>query len=110
MRLLNRILIGACVVLTQTTLAQSPKDLILKEEEIRQQMISWSKELGITCTECHNPKNFKDNSLKNFKVAQDHQNVVMLIRKNGFDGLKYPQANCYMCHQGQLKPVTKSKF
>ena len=89
--------------------ADSAQSLKLKEEEIRQNMIVISRQLGITCTECHNMKKLSDDSLKNFQVAREHMKVVEILKANGMDGKKGPEASCYMCHRGQLKIPYKEK-
>ena len=75
-----------------------------KEQEIvRVQMVQLSRELGVTCTECHSTKNWKDESKASFKIAKDHIKTVEVLRNSGFNGKKYPEASCFMCHQGHLK-------
>lgn len=83
---------------------QSPRDLKLKEELIRQEMLQITRELGTTCTECHVTNNFKKDSKPSFKVASQHIKLVAVMKANGFDGKSGPEANCYMCHRGELKP------
>lgn len=84
--------------------AEKPDDLKKKEEDIRKEMILWSQQLGVTCTECHNLKNFKENHLPGFKVGLEHARIVHLLRENGMNGVKSPLATCYMCHRGELRP------
>lgn len=93
--------------LLQTSLplhAQSASKLKLQEQEIRQNMIVISRQLGVTCTSCHKTDNFKSNELSNFKVAQEHMKITQLLIDSGFNGDKAPKADCYMCHRGKLKP------
>ncbi len=79
-----------------------------KEQEIvRIQMVQLSRELGVTCTECHSSKNFKDGSKATYKIAKDHMKTVEILRNNGFNGKKYPEASCFMCHQGKPKFASK---
>ncbi len=89
--------------------ADSAQKMKIKEEEIRQNMIVISRQLGVTCTECHNMKKLSDDSLKNFQVARDHMKVVEMLKANGMDGKKGPEASCYMCHRGQIKIPYKEK-
>ena len=82
---------------------KSPAELKLREEEIRKQMLQISKELGVTCTDCHSTSNWKDGSKPLFKVALDHMKIVDLLKQGGMNGKnKTPEASCYMCHRGQL--------
>jgi hypothetical protein len=79
-------------------------EVFKKEQEIvRVQMVQLSRELGVTCTECHSAKNWKDSSKATFKIAKSHLKTVELLRSNGFNGKKFPEASCFMCHQGHLK-------
>ncbi len=89
------------------THAESPAQIKSEEEIVRKQMVQWSQELGVTCTECHNTKNFKENSFKAFRVGQEHAKIVSIMKENGFDGIKGPLANCYMCHRGTLRPPSQ---
>lgn len=74
-----------------------------KEEEVRIQMLQISRELGVTCTECHTTANYKDNSKKTYQVALQHMTWVQVLRDNGMDGKKAPAASCFTCHQGRLR-------
>lgn len=93
-----------CQFLGGLVQAQELEEIKTQEQIVREQMLRISKELGVTCSTCHNLKNYKDASLKPFQVSVDHMHAVDLLRKQGFDGIKYPQANCYICHQGKLIP------
>jgi hypothetical protein len=86
---------------------ESAENFKKEQEIVRLQMIQLSRELGVTCTECHAAKNWKDSSKANFKIAQDHMKTVEVIRASGFNGKKYPEASCFMCHQGRLKFASK---
>lgn len=84
--------------------AQTAEKLKQTEEEIRKEMISISSQLGVTCTECHNVKNFKDDSKKSFKVSLKHLKMVELLKLNGLSGNNSePEASCFMCHKGKLR-------
>lgn len=89
---------------------ESASKIKVKEEQVRKEMIVISRQLGVTCTECHNVQNFASDEKKLFKVAKDHMRIVETLRGNGFDGKKGPEATCYMCHQGELKPDYKENL
>jgi hypothetical protein len=73
----------------------------------RQSMIQISKQLGVTCTHCHDPKNFKSDALPTWKTAKDHIRVTQLLNsKEGFSG--NPRVDCFTCHQGIAKPKNSS--
>lgn len=91
--------------------AQSPQKLKSQEEEIRQSMITISRQLGVTCSKCHNTENFKSDEKVPFKVAKEHLKLTQLLIDNGMDGKNGTQkADCYMCHRGQLKPDSREKI
>lgn len=95
------------MILSPKGYTESASKIKTSEDKIRQDMIVISRQLGVTCSECHNVQNFTSNEKKSFKVAQDHMRIVETLRGNGFDGKKGPEASCYMCHQGELHPDYK---
>lgn len=95
------------VLLLPKAHSESVTKFVTKEEKIREQMIVISRELGVTCTECHNVQNFRDDSKKSFKVGKEHMKLTQMLKENGFDGKKGPMATCYMCHRGKLMPDYK---
>lgn len=90
--------------------AESAQKIKVKEDEIRQSMVTISRQLGVTCTECHNMKKLTDDSLKSFQVAREHMKIVEMLKLNGMDGKKGPEASCYMCHRGQMSVPYKEKL
>jgi hypothetical protein len=87
--------------------AETVAKFVKNEEQIRAEMITISRELGVTCTECHNVQNFKDDSKKTFKVSKEHMKLTQMLKEASFDGTKGPMATCYMCHRGKLHPDYK---
>ncbi|MFZ4403783.1 MAG: photosynthetic reaction center cytochrome c subunit family protein [Pseudobdellovibrionaceae bacterium] len=85
------------------THAQTASKIKEKEEQIRQQMLSISKQLGVTCIECHDTENFKKTDKKNYIISVEHLKLTQMLKDNGLDGKKGPEASCYMCHRGELK-------
>lgn len=86
---------------------ESAKVLKSNEEIVRQEMLQLTKELGTTCTECHNVNNFKDDKKNSFRIGAKHMKLVAAMKANGFDGKNGPEANCFMCHRGELKAPAK---
>lgn len=84
--------------------AQTVQKILKDEEQIRQEMIRISRELGVTCTTCHDVKNFKSETLKAYKIGKEHMKITQLLKDKGFNGKSGPEATCYMCHRGKLKP------
>lgn len=97
------------LILSPRAYTESAAKMKTNEDKIRDEMIVISRQLGVTCTECHNVQNFASADKKTFKVSKDHMRIVETLRGNGFDGKKGPEANCYMCHQGKLHPDYKEK-
>jgi cytochrome c peroxidase len=79
-----------------------------KEAEIRSEMESISKQLGVSCEQCHKIANFKDGTKKEFHVSQEHMKILQVLKQSGFDGVRGPEANCYLCHRGKLMPDYKT--
>jgi hypothetical protein len=104
-------MLGILILLLSTASLQSGAEtvsqFITKEDQIREQMITISRELGVTCTECHRVTNFKDSAKKTFQVGREHMKLTQMLKENGFDGKKGPEATCYMCHRGRLIPDYK---
>lgn len=91
--------------------SQSVKALQADDEEMRRSMVVISRQLGVDCTACHNPKNFASAEKASFKVAKDHMRLTQLLIDNGMDGKdKRPKADCYMCHRGTMHPKYKEPF
>lgn len=99
--------LGLVLAWGPTAHSESVATFVSKEEEIREQMITISRELGVTCTECHKVSNFADGSKKSFKVGKEHMKLTQMLKENGLDGKKGPAATCYMCHRGKLMPDYK---
>jgi hypothetical protein len=75
----------------------------------RQSMIQISKQLGVTCTHCHDPNNFKSHDLPTWNTAKEHMRVTQVLNsKQGFGGS--PKVDCFTCHQGVAKPKNSSSI
>jgi nitrate/TMAO reductase-like tetraheme cytochrome c subunit len=97
----------AIMVLGPESHSQSAVKIKSQDEITRSEMTEMSRQLGVTCTECHKVENFKDSSKVNFHKAKEHMRIVELLKGGGFDGKSGPQATCYMCHRGELRPAFK---
>lgn len=95
------------LILSPNGHSESPSKMKVSEEKTRQEMVVISRQLGVTCAECHNVQNFASAEKKPYKIAKDHIRIVETLRAHGFDGKKGPEATCYMCHQGDLHPDYK---
>lgn len=90
------------VLLLAATPLLEAKPEVDADMKIREQMVQISRELGVTCTYCHNSENFKDAKNKNFAIAHDHMRITQVLNSDqGFKGK--PKVTCYVCHQGEAK-------
>ncbi len=97
-------LIVALFLLSPRGHSQGVQKLKTDEDAIRESMTKLTREIGVTCTECHNIKDFKDDAKLNFRVGSEHIKITQMLKDKGFDGKNGPEASCYMCHKGELKP------
>jgi hypothetical protein len=70
--------------------------------QVRDRMQSISRQLGVTCTQCHNLKNFRSDEKKSFRIAKKHIEVLDWLNTKGFAG--NPKVDCFMCHRGKAQP------
>lgn len=71
----------------------------------RQEMIDISRQLGVTCTHCHDVKNLRSGKKRTHKIALEHMRITKWLDRKGFKGK--PKGTCYMCHRGQPVPDYK---
>jgi len=83
-----------------------PKSRVKPDEDVkvREYMIEISRQLGVTCNYCHDVKNFRSNSMRTWKLSQEHMRIVELLNTKGFSKLSKVKADCYMCHRGKAIP------
>lgn len=79
------------------------------ESEVKERMMNWSRQLGVTCVYCHNLDNFKDPIKPAFKVADQHQKMVRVLQEEVFHdrdkgNVLKVKVDCYMCHRGKQLP------
>lgn len=85
--------------------AQTAAQIKANDIAYREYKVTLSRQLGVTCAECHDTANFSKSDKMSFKKAKEHIKIVQLLIDNGFDGENgHPKADCYMCHRGKLKP------
>lgn len=87
--------------------SQSAKSVKAEDEAMREYMVVISRQLGVTCTTCHDTGNFRKGDIKEYKVAKEHMKLTQVLIDGGMDGKKGPKADCYMCHRGTMKPAYK---
>jgi len=114
LRPLSRLVLALIwLIFSSAAFAQSssntPAGIKSNEEQMREQMIVISRQLGVTCITCHNTDNFKSDRKDTFKIAKEHMKLTQLLIDSGLNGKTAAKADCYMCHRGQLKPDYKEK-
>jgi Photosynthetic reaction centre cytochrome C subunit len=73
----------------------------------------WSKELGITCSYCHNVNNWASDSISAKNIARGMWNMRVRINQEilpaitGRDYQNDPAVSCITCHRG--KPIPSEK-
>lgn len=77
--------------------------------EVREKMMVWSRQLGVTCVYCHNLDNFKDDKKNAFKVSLSHSHMVKVLQEEIFHerdkgNVLKVKVDCYMCHRGKDQP------
>lgn len=96
-----------------TNLKVLPKDI--SDDEMKNVMRNFSDALGVKCSHCHAPGSdgkldFASDENINKIVSRDMMKMTSRINKKYF-GEKNPElykVNCFTCHQGETKPLTRS--
>jgi len=69
----------------------------------------WGKALGVSCTHCHVPGDWANDSKAPKSIARDMVRMgnVISTQLRSMEGLRdrRPIVNCTTCHRGQLKPA-----
>lgn len=104
---------GIFAVAIEIYAAQTRRQQVRKSVDpdvaMRKWMLEISSQLGVTCTHCHNTKNFKDNSMDAYKVAKNHIDIVEYLNKDGFyKDRRGTKVSCYLCHRGKAVPDYKA--
>ena len=68
----------------------------------REEMVRMSRQLGVTCTHCHDVTNLRKTDKPPYKIALDHIRITTLLNQEGFKGK--PKVDCFLCHRGAAKP------
>lgn len=81
-------------------------------ENILPAMNSWSRALGVTCTHCHTPSQWEDDSNPEKDIARQMSKMTSAITNEylrKIPGMKNPKPliNCTSCHNGKLKPALR---
>ena len=76
----------------------------------RAYMVEISRQLGVTCTHCHNLNNFKSQEKPAWAISKKHIDLVEILNQQHRDKLGIEKADCYLCHRGKLKPDYKEEL
>jgi len=74
--------------------------------------LGYSRSLGVTCTHCHDPKNFASNDKPEKRTARRMVRMVEKLNREllpaavEVEGAE-PIVNCTTCHRGQKKPALR---
>ncbi len=90
--------------------AKKKAPIIDQDLAMREYMVEITRQIGVTCTHCHNLKNFKDSSKDLWKVGAQHIEVVKGLNRHYLKQLGIEKVDCYMCHRGKPKPNYKEKL
>ncbi|MGH9387095.1 MAG: photosynthetic reaction center cytochrome c subunit family protein [Vicinamibacterales bacterium] len=66
-------------------------------------MSVYSASLGVDCMHCHEPEAWSTSSKRPFAMVKTMLPIFDEIPKH-FDKSRMPVTQCYMCHQGKIKP------
>jgi hypothetical protein len=81
-------------------------------ENLLTAMNSWSRALGVTCTHCHIPAQWEDDSNPEKDISRQMSKMTSAITTEylrKIPGMKNarPLINCASCHNGKLKPALR---
>jgi len=77
---------------------------------LRVMEMGFSKSLGVSCTHCHNPKDWSSDEKPQKQIAREMMAMVGRINQellgaiNNLDS-ETPIVNCTTCHRGEVKPA-----
>jgi hypothetical protein len=92
------------IFLPLTCFSAPSKNAPLKDSDIktRDYMVELSRQIGVTCTHCHDLKDFKKSDKPAYKLGQTHIEMVAMLNEK-YAGKVGEKVDCYMCHRGQPK-------
>lgn len=78
---------------------------LLKPDNLRETMQSFTAALGVMCTECHVQGNFASDDNPKKEVARMMITMARDINSKFPDGQQH--VRCYTCHRGSTMPLTE---
>jgi hypothetical protein len=87
-----------------TNLEVLPADIT--KDELKQHMKLITKSLGTKCDYCHltDSRDYASDELLEKRIARKMMRMVERINREYFTWKDAPEATCFMCHHGELKP------
>ena len=76
--------------------------------EIEQKMKQISKDLGVKCIFCHQPRDYSADVKEEKETARKMLMMVDDIGTKYFPNAKSPKVTCYTCHRGQQEPAKQT--
>ena len=72
----------------------------------------YSRSLGVTCTHCHDPKDWSSDEKKEKIITREMWRMTGTINQETLPGIealgdRNAVVNCTTCHRGDLKPATR---
>lgn len=74
------------------------------EGEIPKIMMSFTKYLGVKCTNCHDSEDFSNDEMRNKKTARTMIQMVMDINQKYLSKMGATEVTCNVCHRGKSEP------
>jgi len=85
----------------------APKNLkILKADEVRNAMRSYTQALGVMCTHCHVQGDFAADDKPQKTTARMMIAMVRDVNTKFPDAATKTYVTCYTCHNGKVTPLT----
>jgi hypothetical protein len=78
----------------------------ITKDELKQHMKLITKSLGTKCDYCHRTdiRDYASDELLEKRIARKMMRLVERINRDHFTWKDAPEATCFMCHHGELKP------
>ena len=79
----------------------------IDRKDLIRNMRVMSRSLGVRCKHCHDMQNedYAADDLEAKRIARDMLRLVNALNGDLFTWKDAPEATCFMCHYGELKPA-----
>jgi hypothetical protein len=100
------LIVGFVSLMGQRT-AQTPSEfsniVVLKDmtdQEIRDTMELWVKQVGLTCMDCHVEGDYASEEKHEKQIARQMYRLVQALNQQEFFSSGGRKADCFLCHRG----------